>query len=110
MYHKTKRSTHPSQENLLLPAFGKNLELTLEDNSDIISKDGLTVERKTREGLLSKETHFPKGKFYVGHANSGSGSHVALRETERKGLLVRKPFSISSFLKLLVTEFCLRET
>jgi len=87
IHRRTKRSTHTSQKNLLLAAFGKDIELTLQRNRNIISKNGLTVERRTHEGLLSKETHFPKGKFYVGHTNSGLESHVALRETVRKGEL-----------------------
>ncbi|KAK2556766.1 A disintegrin and metalloproteinase with thrombospondin motifs 6 [Acropora cervicornis] len=87
IHRRTKRSTHTSQKNLLLAAFGKDIELTLQRNRNIISKNGLTVERRTHEGLRSKETHFPKGKFYVGHTNSGLESHVALRETARKGEL-----------------------
>lgn len=110
IHRRAKRSTHTYQKNLLLAAFGKDIELSLQRNRNIISKNGLTVERRTHAGLLSKETHFPKGKFYVGHTNSGSESHVALRETARKGQLVRKHLPISSFPKLLVAEFGIRET
>ena len=66
------------------------MELKLKHNGDVIANDGLTVERRTSEGLLSKEIHFPKEEFYVGHVTSDPGSHVALREIERKGQLVRE--------------------
>ncbi|XP_068726247.1 A disintegrin and metalloproteinase with thrombospondin motifs 16-like [Montipora capricornis] len=87
IHYKGKRSINSPQKNFFLSAFGKHMELKLKHNSDVIANDGLTVERKTSEGLLSKEIHFPKEEFYVGHVTSDSGSHVALRETERKGQL-----------------------
>lgn len=87
IHYKGKRSINSPQKNVFLSAFGKHMELKLKHNGDVIANDGLTVERRTSEGLLSKEIHFPKEEFYVGHVTSDPGSHVALREIERKGQL-----------------------
>lgn len=60
----------------------------LEPNDDVISNEGLSVQRRTADGLLTKEVHFPQGRFYVGHVTSDPESHVAVRETEEKSQLV----------------------
>ena len=61
----------------------------LEPNDDVIPDGALPIERLTADGLLLKETHLPQGKFYVGHVTSDPESHVAVREANNKGQLVR---------------------
>ena len=87
-----KRSDQPSQKRFSLSAFGKDIELLVEPNNDVVDTDqGLSVERRTGGGTLEKEIHFPKGRFYVGHIASDPNAHVAVREIdEEKGHLVRK--------------------
>lgn len=65
------------------------MELTLEPNDDIINNEGLSIERRTADGQLTKAIQFPPGRFYVGHVTSDPQSHVAVRETEEKEHLVR---------------------
>lgn len=72
-----------------LSAFGKDFDLTLEPNDDVINDGRLSVERRTADGLLTKEIHLPQGRFYVGHVASDPNSHVAVREADEKGQLVR---------------------
>jgi len=87
VHHKNKRSALSSQKRFSLSAFGKDIELMLEPNDDVISNEGLSVQRRTADGLLTKEVHFPQGRFYVGHVTSDPESHVAVRETEEKSQL-----------------------
>ena len=87
--NKGKRSITSPHKSVVLSAFGKEIELKLKHNNDVFGKDGLPVERRTSKGSISKEMHFPKGQFFVGHVSSDSDSHVALRETERLDQLVR---------------------
>lgn len=61
----------------------------LEPNDDVITDGVLPIERLTAEGLMTKEIHLPQGRFYVGHVTSDPESHVAVRETDKKGQLVR---------------------
>ena len=61
----------------------------LEPNDDVIIDGVLPIERLTADGLLTKELHVPQGKFYVGHVTSDPRSHVAVREANNKGQLVR---------------------
>ena len=61
----------------------------LEPNDDIIADGELPIERLTADGLLTKEIHLPQGRFYVGHVTSDPESHVAVREANNKGQLVR---------------------
>lgn len=72
-----------------MSAFGKDFELVLESNDDVITDGGLSIERRTADGLLTKEIHQPQGRFYVGHVASDPDSHVAVREADKKGQLVR---------------------
>lgn len=94
---RNKRSDHPSQKRFGLSAFGKDIELLVEPNNDIIDTDqGLAVERRTVGGTLEKEIHFPKGRFYVGQIASDPNAHVAVREIdEEKGHLVREISSVT---------------
>ena len=39
--------------------------------------------------MLTKEIHLPQGRFYVGHVTSDPESHVAVREANNRGQLVR---------------------
>ena len=65
------------------------MELILEPNGDVIDNEGLSVERRTADGTLQREIHFPRGRFYAGHVISDPKGHVAVRETdEEKGHLV----------------------
>ena len=61
----------------------------LEPNDDVITDGVLPIERLTADGLMTKETHLPQGRFYVGHVTSDPESHVAVRETDNEGQLVR---------------------
>lgn len=61
----------------------------LEPNDDVITDGVLPIERLTADGLMTKEIHLPQGRFYVGHVTSDPESHVAVRETDKKGQLVR---------------------
>lgn len=61
----------------------------LEPNDDVITDGVLPVERLTADGLLTKEAYLTQGKFYVGHVTSDPDSHVAVREANNKGQLVR---------------------
>ena len=94
---RNKRSDLPSQKRFSLSAFGKDIELLVEPNNDVVDTDqGLSVERRTVGGTLEKEIHFPKGRFYVGHIASDPNAHVAVREIdEEKGHLVRKISSVT---------------
>ena len=89
---RNKRSDQPNQKRFSLSAFGREIELVVEPNNDVVDADqGLSVERRTVGGTLEKEIHFPKGRFYVGHIASDPDAHVAVREIdEEKGHLVRK--------------------
>ena len=70
------------------------MELMLNPTDNVIGRGGLSVERRTADGLLTKEIYLPRRRFYVGHVTSDSESHVAVRETEETGELVScKPFS-----------------
>ena len=94
---RNKRSDQPSQKRFSLSAFGKDIELLVEPNNDVVDTDqGLSVERRTVGGTLEKEIHFPKGRFYVGHIASDPNAHVAVREIDQaKGHLVRKISSVT---------------
>ena len=94
---RNKRSDQPSQKRFSLSAFGKDIELLVEPNNDVVDTDqGLSVERRTVGGTLEKEIHFPKGRFYVGHIASDPNAHVAVREIdEGKGHLVREISSVT---------------
>lgn len=59
----------------------------------------LPIERVTADGLLTKELHLPQERFYIGHVTSDPESHVAVREVNKKGQLVR-----ATFFKLQVYE------
>ncbi|KAJ7383377.1 metalloendopeptidase [Desmophyllum pertusum] len=83
--NRRKRSARSSQQEVRLTAFGKDFELKLEPNDDVITDGGLSIERRTADGLLTKETHRPLGRFYVGHVTSDPKSHVAVRETGEGG-------------------------
>lgn len=61
----------------------------VEFNDDVITDGVLPIERVTADGLLTKETHSPQEKFYVGHVTSDPESHVAVREANNNGQLVR---------------------
>ena len=61
----------------------------LEPNDDVIVNGGLPIEKLTADGLLVKELHLPQGRFYVGHVTSDPESHVAVRDANKKGQLVR---------------------
>ena len=94
---RNKRSDQPNQKRFSLSAFGKEIELVVEPNNDVVDIDqGLSVERKTAGGTLENEIHFPKGRFYVGHIASDPDAHVAVREIdEEKGHLVREISSVT---------------
>lgn len=86
---RKKRSPLSPRQELRISAFGKNFDLTLEPNNDVITEGGLFIERRTTEGLLTKEIYLPPGRFFIGHVTSDPNSHVAVRETGKKGQLVR---------------------
>ena len=90
-----------TQQEIRLSAFGKDFELMLEQNDDVIPVMGLPIERRTTDGLLTKEIHRPPGRFYVGHVTSDPESHVAVRETETENQLVScsKPVNTSPLRK-----------
>lgn len=94
---RNKRSDQPNQKRFSLSAFGREIELVVEPNNDVVDADqGLSVERRTVGGTLEKEIHFPKGRFYVGHIASDPDAHVAVREIdEEKGHLVREISSVT---------------
>ena len=87
--NRGKRSSLSPEHEFRLSAFGRNFDLMLEPNDDVISDGVLPIERLTADGLLTKEIHVPQGKFYVGHVTSDPESHVAVREANNKGQLVR---------------------
>ena len=61
--------------------------MVLKPNEDVIAP-GLIVERRSANGLLTRDVHQHKGTFYTGHVASDPGSMVAVRETEKRGELV----------------------
>jgi len=85
--YRRKRSPLSPQHEFSLFAFGRNFNLMLEPNDDVISDGVLPIERLTADGLLTKEIHLPQGRFYVGHVTSDPESHVAVREASNKGQL-----------------------
>ena len=70
----------------------------LEPNDDVITDGVLPIERLTADGLLTKETHLLQGKFFIGHVTSDPESHVAVREANNKGQLVRLVTTIKNLL------------
>lgn len=70
----------------------------LEPNDDVITDGVLPIERLTADGLLTKESHLPQGKFFIGHVTSDPESHVAVREANNKGQLVRLVTTIKNLL------------
>lgn len=85
--YRRKRSALSPQQEFRLSAFGRNFELTLEPNDDVITDSVLPIERVTSDGQLTKELHLPQERFYVGHVTSDPESHVAVREVNKKGQL-----------------------
>lgn len=73
------------------------MELVLNPNDNVIGRGGLSVERKTADGLLTKEIYHPRGRFYEGHVTSDSESHVAVRETGETGELVSCKHSVIQY-------------
>lgn len=86
---RRKRSLPSPRQEFRISAFGNSFDLALEPNNDVVTDGGLFIERRTTEGLLTKEIYLPQGKFFIGHVTSDPNSHVAVRETEKKGQLVR---------------------
>ena len=84
---RTKRAPSSAEKNYRLSAFEKDFDLVLQPNDDVINEEGVVVERRTADGLMTRETHVPQGRFYVGHVASDPASHVAVRENV--GQLVR---------------------
>lgn len=70
----------------------------LEPNDDVITDGVLPIERLTADGLLTKESHLPQGKFFIGHVTSDPESHVAVREANNNGQLVRLVTTIKNLL------------
>ncbi|XP_078352920.1 A disintegrin and metalloproteinase with thrombospondin motifs 1-like isoform X2 [Oculina patagonica] len=85
--HRRKRSQLSPQQEFKLSAFGKDFDLRLEPNDDVINDGQLSIERRTADGMLTKEIHLTQGRFYVGHVASDPDSHVAVREVDEKGQL-----------------------
>lgn len=60
----------------------------MQQNDDVIPDTGLPIERQKSDGMVVKEIHRPRGRFYEGHVTSDPNSHVAVRENDKKSQLV----------------------
>ena len=62
--------------------------MVLEPNDDVVSPT-LVVTKKTPSGIWTKDLYSPEGRFYQGYVTSDPHSHVAVRELQGDGKLVR---------------------